>query len=113
MISALNALRVLLKVHGVTNSHHKFTRNSTLIYTDTENNYQRLLEYMKSQELLDDTTKRSQFHTYTPQTKRTHGFLLCSLDHKRATEEVQEALLCEYDIEASTVYEMKAIGTLL
>lgn len=66
------------------------------------------MEYMRTQALTHDETKETEFHTYTPSTQKSHGFVLCGLDRKPSTEEIQDALLREHEIETTAVYEMKA-----
>lgn len=44
-----------------------------LLRTDTENNYNKLMKYMKTQVTIDYETLRLEFHTYTPTTQKTYG----------------------------------------
>lgn len=108
VVTELNRLRVLLRTLEIQNTYFKFTTNSTLIFTDSETNYNKLLQYMKTQATIDEEALRSQFHTYTPITQKTHSNVICGFDHQQTTEEVQDALLNEYDIKTKGVYEMKA-----
>lgn len=70
-----------------------------MIFTE---NFNKLLHYMKIQAESEDEAKRSYFHTYTPATNKTHGFVICGLDNRPSIEEVQDALLHEHDIEIVT-----------
>lgn len=88
--------------------YFKFSKNSTLLFIDSKSNYNKRMNYMKTKATIDEETLRSQFHTYTLTTQKTHGYATCGLDHKPTTDEVQEALLSEYEIETTALYEMKA-----
>lgn len=77
----------------------KYTKYSTLIFTSSYTDYQNTLSYMKSQAELDNREDRSHFHTYTPASSKTHGFVLRGLDHQPSEEEVREALFEEHEIE--------------
>lgn len=39
VITVVNALRTMLRVHGVNNTYFKFTKTSTLVFTYSENRY--------------------------------------------------------------------------
>lgn len=109
VVTDLNRLKVLLRTNDIHNIYFKFTKNSTLIFTNSEVSYNKLLQYTKTQATADEGAHRSQFHNYTPAIQKTHSYVICGLDLQPTPEKVQNALLIEYEIETKAVYEIKPI----
>lgn len=109
IVQDLQRLRLTLaNDYNVKTVSFKFTKFSTLIFTNTSSDYKNLLKYMRSQAETEEVQERSHFHTYTPASSKTHGFVLRGLDHKPTIEEVKEALMEEHEIECENIYEMRA-----
>lgn len=109
IIQDIRKLRLTLATeYNINNVSFKFTRYSTLIFTNSSTAYHNLLKFMKSQAETEKVEDRSHFHTYTPASSKTHGFVLRGLDHQPSTEKVKLALLEEHEIETKNIYEMRA-----
>lgn len=82
VVTDINKLRLRLKDElQVINVQFKFTRYSTLLFTNNSSDYHKVLSFMEMQANLDKVEERSYFHTYTPATDKTHGFVIRGLDH--------------------------------
>lgn len=75
------------------------------MFTETEQCYNKLLTYLKTQTYTVEEAERSQLHTYTPATKKTYGYVLCGLNHQQTPDKVQEALLRTGDRDTSSLYD--------
>lgn len=59
IIIDLNQRRILLRSAGITQVQLRFTKTSTLIFTDNEASFKLLLQYMKKPTETEDEIKRS------------------------------------------------------
>lgn len=81
----------------------KYTKNNTLLFVKTKNDYEKILQYCKEEDGVS-------FHTYTPSSQKTHAFVVRGLDNKPEPKEIVAAFQTEYDIELINAYEMHTKG---
>lgn len=81
----------------------KYTKNNTLLFVKTKNDYEKILQYCKEEDGVS-------FHTYTPSSEKTHAFVVRGLDNRPEPEDIMAAFQTEYDIELVNVYEMHTKG---
>lgn len=81
----------------------KYTKNNTLLFVKTKNDYEKILLYCKEEEGVS-------FHTYTPSSQKTHAFVIRGLDNRPEPKDIITAFQTEYDIELINVYEMHTKG---
>ncbi|CAH1383686.1 unnamed protein product, partial [Tenebrio molitor] len=77
----------------------KFTKNNTIIITQSVQDFNILKEGLK-------TSKKTQWHTYATKGERTHGFVIYGLDNSPAEADVKQDLE-EKGINCKYVYKMK------
>lgn len=102
----------LREQHNITSLQVKYTRYSTLLFTNTASDYNKLLKYAKSEAVREKKEEQLPFHTYTPPSEKTHAFIIRGLDNKPTVEEVAEALIDEHELETVAVYALQTLRPL-
>ncbi|CAH1110659.1 unnamed protein product [Psylliodes chrysocephalus] len=76
----------------------KYTNTTTVLFTETMEDYESLLGSIKQAQI--------PHHTYTSKLEKTHAFVLRGLVNVTEIEEIEEDLIASYEIKPREIYKM-------